>query len=258
MDDEDQKKLPPLGKTLVRLHTPDGKVADSKPSDGGVIGSLGMIEYSFHYTFAWRRNLLEEAWIEVCLPNQTYWVEVPYGFTRDPAALLNPVEARRGPPKYPPTVKPGKTDWLVPWLEVSYDLGKIQNGWSANLNVANPFFPAFDVLLYREDFGNERNGHLWNLESPRTEMKINFSKDDVLESKRMGIRLHDDGIRRTDSFKLDKSYTGTERRWGTAVVKVDGKGYECVVPSSLFWEQHGATAERDHYKAFVPRLRERQ
>jgi hypothetical protein len=257
MDDEAQKKVPPREKTLVRLHTTDGKVTDSKSSDGGEIVDLGMVEYSYHYSFSWRRNLLEEAWIEVRLPGQTYWVEVPYGFTRDPAAPLSPIEARRGPPKYPPTMKPGKTDWLVPWLEASYDLGKIQNGWSAYLNVTNSYFPAFEVLLYREDFGNERNGHLWNLESPRTEMKIKLSKESALESKRMGIRLHDDGIRRTDSFKLDKAYTGTERRWGTVVVKVDGKGYECVLPSSLFWEQHGATAHGERYKAFVPRLRER-
>src|SRR5205085_263654 len=63
-DDDTQKKIPPLEKTLVRLHTPDGKVADSKSSDRGVIGNLGINEYSYNYSFAWTRNLLEEAWIE--------------------------------------------------------------------------------------------------------------------------------------------------------------------------------------------------
>jgi len=256
-DDDAEKKLPPIEKTSVRLHTADGKVADSKPPiHPSGAGSHGITFNNYPHRFGWRRNVLEEAWIEVRLPEQTYWVEVPYGFTRNPADSLKLAAARSGRPKYPPTMKPGKTDWLIPWLDVSYNLGKIQDGWGLSLRIANSFAPRFEVVLYRDDFKEGEREHLWSFGPPRTEMQIKLSKGTALDSKRMSIRLHDDDMRRSDSFKLNGIYDGPERCWGTVVVKLDGKGYERIVPSSLFWDQHGATDPGEHYKAFVPRLRE--
>jgi hypothetical protein len=47
---------------------------------------------------------MEEAWVELVLSGQTYWIELPYGFTRNPADPL-PSDARRGKPVFPPTMK---------------------------------------------------------------------------------------------------------------------------------------------------------
>lgn len=257
-DDKDQEKLPPVKKVLARLHSTDGEVIDSKPGQVSVEGDLGMMEYSYNCRFPWARNVLAEAWIEIRLPEQTYWVEVPYGFTRNPADSLNPARSRHGRPKYPPTMKPGKTDWLVPWLEVSYDSVKVQNGWSMWLNVANSFSPRFEVVLYRDDFKEGRNEHRWNLDSPCTQMEIKVGKGSTLECKRMSIRLHDDRMRRSDCFKLKEIYGGNTRRWGAVVVGIDGKSFEFIVPSSLFWDAHGATDPGDFYKAFVPRLSDQE
>ena len=257
-DDEAQKKIPPLDKTSVRLHTMDGQIAVSKPRGPLFIGSLGMVEYSYEHRFAWRQNVLEEAWIEVRLPQQTFWIEVPYGFTCNPADPLTLSEARRGPPKLPPTVKPGVNDWLVPWTIVKYwKLVPTRKDWDLSLYISNSFSPDFDVILYRDDFKEGKQEHPWKLASPQTEMEIKLSKDRTLAFNRMGVRLHSDQMRRTDSFELAKSYGGNERSWGTIVVNVDRKSNSCVVPSSLFWGGHGATDLGERYKAQVPRRRER-
>ena len=85
------KSLPPVrAKDLrLRLHYPDGKVVspiggDKEEWEGG-FGDLDYITYLLIYTFPWGPNRLEEAWFELQVEDTTYWIEVPYGFTRNPA-----------------------------------------------------------------------------------------------------------------------------------------------------------------------------
>jgi hypothetical protein len=228
-------------KFTVQLHLSDGSVILPK-TDGrrqSWIGiSLGGVTYSLIYVFPWQRNVLEEAWVEFVLPGQRYWVELPYGFTRNPADPLPP-EAKRGRPAFPSTMRAlDESDRLVPWLHVDYDLGKIQHGWGLTLKLANPFDAQAEAILYRDDSKVGKSMFLWKLDTPRTTMKIRTTKGRAVEAHAMGIRLHDDGMRRSDDYSFNR-YPADGRDWGTAVIKVDEKTYDCVVPSSLFKYTHG-------------------
>src|SRR5262249_11636647 len=149
-DKKAAKQVPPLDKISVRLHTPDGKVTDAKPEGPGGQGGLGMIEIEYEFRFPWRGNVLEEAWIEVRLPQLTYWAELPHGFPPTPADRLKPAETGEGWPKYPPTMKPGDNDWLVPWLAVKYEVAANRNDLGIVLNISNPAVPSIEVVLNRE------------------------------------------------------------------------------------------------------------
>lgn len=231
------------GKFVVRLHLPDGKVvlpeADGHPLSWIGAGSRGMT-WSLIYIFPWQQNAMDEAWIELTLAGQTYWVELPYGFTRDPADPL-PTDEKRNTPVFPPAMKAlGEKDRLVPWLHVDYDLGKIQNGWQLSFRIANPFDAKAEAILYRDDMQVGRSIYLWQLDTPRVAMRIKTQDDGNLAARAMGIRLHEDGLRRSDEFSFNR-YPAEGRDWGKVVIKVGDKAYECVVPSSLFKYTHGVT-----------------
>lgn len=173
-------------------------------------GSRGMT-YSLIYLFPWQRNEMEEAWIEFALPRQTYWIELPYGFTRDPADLL-PADAKRGEPAFPPTMNtPGETGKLVPWLHVNYELGKIQNGWRLSLKIANPFDAKGEVILDRDHSRVGQSMFLWKLDARRTAMEMKTEDGSVIAAHPMGIRLHENGMRRSDDYSLNR-YPGRRAR----------------------------------------------
>lgn len=228
---------------VVRLHLPDGKII--QPNNGqraaSWIGAGGMgVTWSLIYIFPWQTNVMDEAWIEFALAGQTYWIELPYGFTRNPADPL-PSDSKRGEPVFPPTMKAlGEADRLVPWLHVNYDCGKIQNGWRLSLEVSNSFDANAEAVLYREDSQVGKSMFLWKLDTPRTAMEIKTKAGSVLSARAMGVRLHEDGMRRSDDYSFDR-YPEEGRDWGRLLIKVDDKTYECVVPSSLFKYTHGVT-----------------
>lgn len=233
------------GRIAVRLHLSDGKVIlpeGRQPPSWVGAGTRG-ITYSLIYTFPWGRNRLEEAWVELNIPGQTYWIELPYGFTRKPSDPLTP-DPEHGWPAFPPTMKKlGQKDRLVPWLSVEYDLGEIQNHWRLSLNLANPFDAQAEAILYREPAMRVGESmYSWKLDTPRTAMEIAMPGGRVLAARGTGIRLHEDGLRRSDDFSFNRDPSPEKGRdWGKVLIKVDDKTYECVVPSSLFKYVHGVT-----------------
>jgi hypothetical protein len=247
---------PPRGlaepeKIIVRLHLPEGKVVEpnnkSYPGWDGVGSSLGMT-YSRMYLFPWARNQLDEAWIEVRLPTQTYWVEVPYGFTRNPIDPLPPVERDRGGPVFATAMKNlPQTDRIVPWLQVEYDLGEIQNHWRLLPNMANPFYAGIDLTLYHEpDSGSD-----WRLDAPSTAVAVKTDDGTIddgfkIASRRSGL------LERIDTFRIGADGSGDKaREWGTIIARVDDKSFGFVVPSSLFKHEHGTSDP--HHKQLLPR-----
>ncbi len=237
------KSIADASKLVVRLHLSDGKIVlpDPGPRPPSWIGAGGMgITWSLIYMFPWQRNEMEEAWIELALPDTTYWVELPYGFTRDPAAVL-PSDAKRGEPVFPPTMKAlGDRDHLVPWWRVNYDLGKIQNDWRLLLVMANPFDATAVATLYREDFQVGKSMFLWKRDQPKTAMEIRTAAGGVLSGRGTDIHLHEDGLRRSDGYAFNRN-PQDGRDWGKVTIKVEDKTYQCTVPSSLFKYVHGVT-----------------
>lgn len=247
------RELPPAQKTGVRLHLPDGEIIEPDPDKrtGAELGRGRAETKIYIYRFRWARNVMEEAWIELHLSGQVYWVEVPYGFTRDPADPTLPLGIGRGPPSVAPAMDGlGPRDRIVPWQHVRYDLGRVQNNWRLSLNVANPFDAQAEVVIYRDDIEIGKSMYLWDLHSPRTAIEIE-QDGKVLSSRGMSIRLHEDGLRRSDTFKFNRNPGSHSRDWGTVRIRVDDTNYECIVPSSLFKYVHGIA---DPYsRALVPR-----
>lgn len=197
---------------------------------------------------------MEEAWIECRLPGQTYWVEIPYGFTRNPADPLTPTRAIRGGPALAPAMKSiDPKDRILPWAYVTYDLGEIQNQWRAEVHVTNPGDAAADVVLYRGDTAVGKSMYLWNLQTPTTNLEIDDPTGGHLTPLPFGIRLHEDGSRRSDSFKFFRDGNSDLRGWGTATLKVDDRSYSFTLPSSLFKFLHGVLAPPGYPVPLVPR-----
>jgi hypothetical protein len=232
----------------VLLHLSDGTTVPSKLVGNRWIGVSmgGGVDYMLMYFFPWSRNRLEEGWIEFRLPQQTYWVELPYGFTRNPADPML-ADPDHGSPEFPPEMKnlPDK-DVLVPWLFVEYDLGQIPNNARVSLHVSNPFQARAEAILYRE------KGR-WDLHTPRTTMEVQWGKAGRDAGHIVGIRLTD-LMRRTDDYLIRSGPEGDRGRlWGKIVVKVEEATCECAVPSSLFKYTHGITDP--YHKQRMPRPR---
>ncbi len=105
----------------ARLHLPDGvapPAADSKPrwiNQGG----HGIDSWILESKFPWGRNRYDEGWIELRLPKRRLWVQIPYGFTRDPSEKWPEAEQGRESPKLAAAMtKLPAADTFVPWHSV--------------------------------------------------------------------------------------------------------------------------------------------
>jgi hypothetical protein len=232
----------------ARLHLPDGTVVPPHPDQGlGWVGVSGAgTSWSRIFKFPWQRNAMDEGWVELDLAGRTYWVELPYGFTRNPADAL-PSDAALDEPRFPPAMKElGKEDRLVPWLNVYYDLGKIQNGWRLSMTLANPFDASAELTLYRDDRKVGGSLFLWELHSPQTAVAITYNDRKQVFGHGRGIRLDEGGLQRSDTFSFNR-FSSRGRGWGEASISVDDHSYQYVVPSSLFKYIHGVTdPQNDH------------
>src|ERR1019366_1093804 len=77
--------------------------------------------------FPWGTNALEESWIKVSMGAEHYWLEIPYGFDRNPKDPLPP-SVPEGRPKFAAAMKDLTShDHVLHWQSVKYNLGEIQN-----------------------------------------------------------------------------------------------------------------------------------
>lgn len=200
--------------------------------------------------FPWGTNALEECWIEVSMGPERYWLEIPYGFDRNPADPLPP-SIPGGPPKFASAMKSlTEHDHVLRWQNVHYDLGEIQNGWRLSLIQANPFDAESEVMLYKE---SEVGKTSWDLFSPRTTVHILDADGTVINGRCINIHLHDDNMRRTDTFQSGR-HGDDQRSWGQIEISVDNKSYRVIVPSSLYKYIHGH-ASKPVATAFLSTLR---
>jgi hypothetical protein len=228
---------------VVRLHTGDGSVVTVQRGMGwGGAGNAGGGTWSLIHTVPWSRNALDEAWFEVRAPGQTWWVELPYGFARNPQDP-EVVDGDRNEPRFPPGMVPlGANDILVPWLNVEYDLGTIPDGGFLSVKLSNPFDASASVRLHRGytmEVGPDRNRQ--NLDAPRMSASIAVAGGNVTGYE-LARRLSDDRHTRTDDFTFDRAAGRlTGRAFGTFNFTIAGNRYGVRVPSSLIIYTHGRT-----------------
>lgn len=216
--------------------TPEGKKFLNAPISVNTASFPGMeLAPQVMTYFPWGANTLEESWIEVSIGPEGYWLEIPYGFDRNPADPLPP-PIPDGPPRFASAMKSlTEHDHVLRWQNVHYDLGEIQNGWRLSLIQSNPFDAESEVELYKETGVGKAS---WDLFSPRTAVRILEADGTVINGRCINIHLNDDNMRRTDTFKSGRN--GNDQRcWGKIEISVDDKGYRVVAPSSLFKYVHG-------------------
>ena len=242
-------------RTSVRLHLPDGTIVEPKNKQEGsppASGGAGGVTVSRMFFFPWGPNKLDEAWFEFRIDNRTYWIELPYGFSRDPSAPLAPAEPNAAPPALAPAMKKiPPEDRIVPWTKIDYDLGPIQNGWRLSFELSNPSDPQCMVTLYSEKMFRE--GKQWELDKPKTSAKVIEDGGGEVRARQIGARVPDP-FRRVDEYSFFR-WPNEGRDWGTLTITVDGKPKTAVIPSSLFKYLHGV-AEPSHpqrIRAEVPR-----
>ncbi len=228
---------------MVKFHTADSKVLTPPPQPDWLgIGMGGWTTWSLINILPWSRNALDEAWFEVRLAAQTWWIELPYGFARNPEDPEIP-DRERDVPRFLPTMEPlGASDILVPWLDVEYEIGRAQNGAVLSLNLSNPFDARASVVSYREpptQVGPDASRQ--NLDAPRVSVTLGAGGRN-LAGHDLARRLSDDRHTRTDEFTFDRtSRIAVGRMFGTITVAIDDQRYSVRVPSSLFMYIHGRT-----------------
>jgi hypothetical protein len=221
--------------------TPEGKRELNLPLSVQTASRPGNMELAYQVMtfFPWGPNTLEESWIEISMGTERYWLEIPYGFNRNPQDSLPP-SMPGGQPKAIPAMKHLTShDRVIHWLNVEYDLGKIQNDWQLSLIQSNPFDSQSEVVLCREDMAVGKSMYLWDLHSPRTTLRVlDLNGAGISDGFCTDIRLHDDGMRRSDTFQIGRN-GGDVRCWGQIEITVGDKSYRVVVPSSLYKYIHG-------------------
>jgi hypothetical protein len=236
---------PKKGDISVRLHIGDGQVASPKEGDGTVLGWSGLAGgYTGHirFVFPWGKNDLVEAWMEIRCPGHQYWLEIPYGFTRDPSAPL-PRSTRVGAPRRAAAMKQLSADAkIVPWEYVEYDLGKIHE-WQLTLQQSNPSDASCEVILYRDDIARGKSNATWKLDDPKTSVAIRMSDGRTINGTCVSRRLHEDDLRRSDVFRFPRT-PEDQRTFGTAIVTLGDISHRVTVPSSLFIYCHGVLGQQ--------------
>jgi len=187
--------------------------------------------------FPWDTNALEESWIEVTMGPERYWVEIPYGFDRNPADPLPP-SFPGGPPRFISAMKSlTDHDHVVRWQTVHYDLGVIQNGWRLSLIQSNSVDAESEVVLYRDDvkIGIATS---WATDSPATAVRVLDASGTILGSRCTDVHIQDGGMERSNRY--DIAHNGDEQRcWGQIEISVDNQTYRVIVPSSIYKFAHG-------------------
>ena len=197
--------------------------------------------------FPWGTNTLQESWIEVSIPPERYWLEIPYGFDRNPADPP-PLSIAGGPPKFVPAMKSmTEHDHVVHWEGVHYDLGRTLDGCVLSLIQSNPFDGKSVVDLY-SDHGAR------TVYSPHTEVRLIEADGTVINGRCVNLHLDDNHLRRTDTFDIFHRDADELRCWGQIEIKVDDQAYRVTVPSSLYKYVHGR-AFKPASTAFLSQLR---
>lgn len=245
--EENKGFVAPEGKLIrLRLNHADGSVvapSQSNFADPFPRGShMGRNWHgTFRCVFPWAGNRMEEAWLELVFPDQTYWLELPYGFTRDPDSTELPT-SNLGPPKVAAGMKalPANAQ-IVNWKDVFYKVGAVKDEFWVSIQQSN-LQNARSLI----NLGREVATLRWSLSSPRTSVAVRYKSGITLTGDARGGRLRESGYYRTDEFEFGTDQSDKDTRdWATVVVTVGDRQWSVTMPSSLYKHGHGV-ADPDH------------
>jgi len=219
----------PRGKHLqmqARLHYPDGRAVEARQSFSIGVSS-GATRWIRFYVFPWSGNTLTEAWLELRVDKRTYWYEIPYGFTRNPADPLPPSDPKAPPADYVPAMKAAPKDSeIVRWKTIAYDFGTIQNGWKLAAELRGLGELQCVVKLARQDGP-------WSIHHPLTDVKVAMDNGGALIPDQTGSHIEFGRRDREDEFTFDFNRL-TGRGWGDLIVTVDGEARSWTISMGPF------------------------
>jgi hypothetical protein len=186
--------------------TPEGKKLLNAPISTSWAAHLpnGMYAPQVMTYFPWGTSALEESWVEITIGPERYWVEIPYGFDRNPNEPLPP-SIPGGRPKFVPAMKTlTDHDHVMRWQTVHYDLGVIQNGWRLSLIQSNSVDAESEVVLYREDvkIGTATS---WETNSPATALRVLDASGMIFGSHCTDVHIQDGGMERSNMYDIARN-----------------------------------------------------
>lgn len=219
---------PAFDRLKMRLHYPDGHVIEASYASGPFMVTAGVLMHLQHFVFPYGDNTLTEAWFELRADDRTYWLEVPYGFTRNPEYPPPPSDPKAEDSPFAPAMfQMRKDDDIVRWSSVQYKYGPIQNGWDLEVNIAHRGDIRCQVKLRRPD-------GRWAIHTPVTTVRVERDNSGPMVGEQISSYLRHPNCRE-DEFTFDfKPLTG--RSWGNLIVTVDDKPYSRTISLGTFLE----------------------
>ena len=204
------------------------------PVGGNPLPSVGQVgrgaSWIYMANFKWPGNAGQKAWIEVVLNNQSTYLEVPFGFFRDPSQALPVLDSPEVPARIQRFVEGAQAQ---SWDVVIYRVGKIQNDWQLSLRCKRNGDDRVELILYKEDVILGKSRKHWRLDEPSTSLHVEENGKPALRAELIDQRIHPDNMRRSDFYRWSQ-ISGGDRAWGNSKIKVGDFEYQCTVPSSVY------------------------
>jgi hypothetical protein len=194
------------------------------------------------YEIPWGPNNMSEAWVALQFRDHRFWVEIPYGFTRDPEDPLG-WDGSTGRAAFPiPRGELTREDLVIPWEFVTYRLDDLPKGVGAWVNIANPFDASVELGFSRMD-GDVRAPRAMVAVSARREQAAALGAPRAQDWKMNGyctaLALGPDSTR-TQLYHFPRCNLNSDaRQWGTLLLTVGNSTRNFAIPSSLFQYVHG-------------------
>ena len=221
-------------------------------------GDMERREILCNHTFVipWGPNGLDDGWVRLRLLRQgrSFWVELPYGFTRNPNDPPAPARMDRNRPSFP-SVEKSFGDVVIPWESVTYELEALKPGEAvqeyerrmdgasletlkkrsgASLTLSNPFYPAAELTL---------TGLYGPVQEPRSAISLGGSEGRCISLAILEIN----GLTRSQMFRWG-TMPSEGRQWCTVRITVNNEERVMDVPSSLIFYSHGHAEADAHFK----------
>ncbi len=206
---------------------------ESGPYEGSGPGPRGREQQTDHTFFIpWGANALDDAWVRLRLKDRDFWVELPFGFTRNPADPAPPAgESKEGPGcPVAKNTSAGENDLVIPWEYVTYQLDGFPASQRVYVNMANPSDAQTELQM--SGFGSD-------IREPRCGITFEFVPDYRNEGRCISLAFSR-GIEPWiyQMFSFPPGFT-EGRAWIPVRIQTGPARHALTVPSSLTYSGHG-------------------
>jgi hypothetical protein len=242
-------QLPLPADLPVFFHVPGGSVlkADVIFDTPSPVYSIWDVQWDYAYALPFSEHQLAAAWIEIRLPSNTYWLEVPYGLSSPRASNTGELPAAE-PNTAAATSKPaGDKSQILHWRSVQYQFALHDKSY-AEIDICNGDYPSVQIHLSKYDRDNNWMTH------PSTLVSYQPSHGQAMDG--VCAKIERSYSQRIDTFNFNnlERDESSHRAWGILSVVIDDQTFQLSAPSSLFW--FGETLEPKEDSSIKSAMRE--